>query len=86
MGAEKLVQQFKKAAIDAVNESQPMGCVFGLVTRNSPLNIQVDSKLNLTPTFFMLTETSKKIDYKIGDKVLLIKMQGGQKYIVIDRV
>jgi hypothetical protein len=86
MSADKLVQTFKKAAIEAVNEAQPMSCVFGLVTKNSPFNIQIDSKLNLTSTFLMLTETSKKIDYKIGDKVLLIKMQGGQKYIVIDRV
>ncbi|WP_315169487.1 DUF2577 domain-containing protein [Metaclostridioides mangenotii] len=86
MAADKLVQALKKAAIEAVNEAQPMGCVFGLVTKKSPLNIQIDSKLNLTSTFLMLTETSKKIDYKIGNKVLLIKMQGGQKYIVIDRM
>lgn len=123
----ELVQLVKKAAVEAVNASSPMGFCFGTVTSASPLKIQVDQKKTLTEAQLILTNNvrdfavemttlpdfheteeesggsgdaafaSHKHKYqgrkkckvhlalKSGEKVILLRCDGGQKYIVLDR-
>ena len=123
----ELVQLVKKAAVEAVNASSPMGFCFGTVTSSSPLKIQVDQKKTLTEAQLILTNNvrdfavemttlpdfheteeesggsgdaafaSHKHKYqgrkkwkvhlalKSGEKVILLRCDGGQKYIVLDR-
>jgi len=123
----ELVQLVKKAALEAVNASGPMGLCFGTVTSASPLKIQVDQKKTLTEAQLILTNnvrdfavemttlpdfheteeesggsgdaafSSHKHKYqgrkkwkvhlalKAGEKVILLRCDGGQKYIVLDR-
>jgi len=81
-----LYELIKEISINVVEESQPMAVFFGTITNMSPINIFIDSKLTLKPLHISMTDTAKKIDFKTGDKVLLLRMKGGQKYIVIDRV
>lgn len=151
----KLVQVVKKAAVDAVNASQPTGVVFGKVVSSSPLQIKTDQKLTLSMAQLVLSrnvtnftvsmsvehstekslelldlththdysgtsqeggsdfhthsyqgaaEQSNKKDLshfhayegtkeflinnglKTGEDVIMMQMQGGQKFIVMDRV
>ena len=123
----ELVQLVKKAAVEAVNASSPMGFCFGTVTSASPLKIQVDQKKTLPEAQLILTNNvrdfavemttlpdfheteeesggsgdaafaSHKHKYqgrkkwkvhlalKSGEKVILLRCDGGQKYIVLDR-
>ena len=120
----ELVQLVKKAALEAVNASGPMGLCFGTVTSASPLKIQVDQKKTLTEAQLILTNNvrdfsvemtvdhttdaasggsgdasfaSHRHDYtgrkkfkvhlglKTGEKVILLRCDGGQKFIVLDR-
>ena len=99
-----LVQIIKKAALEAVEASNPANVVFGTVLSANPLSIRVDQKIILTEEF--LVRSRNVTDYEteativsqgreriiihnalaVGDKVILMKMQGGQKYVVMDKV
>jgi len=115
----------KKAALEAVNASDPTAIVFGKVISIAPLKINIEQKMTLTKEFLVLTRnvtdhkvfmtvdhvtenrsggsgdasfashnhayTGKKEftvhnGLVVGDEVVMVQMQGGQKYIVIDRV
>ena len=128
-----LVALIKKAAIEAVVASNPMGILFGQVMSIAPLKINVEQKLTLTDKQLILTknvrdyeaemtvnhftnedsylntthshpdagansfDSTHKHEYsgrkkftvhnglKAGDEVILLRMQGGQKYVVLDK-
>lgn len=102
LDATDLLNIVKKAAIEAVNTSQPCDFCFGKVTSVNPLNILVEQKMTLGNAQLILTRnvTDFKIEIttsetkeitihnalQIGDKVILLKKKGGQKYLVLDRV
>lgn len=46
----------KKAAMDAVDNSQPMAVLFGTVKSESPLSVAVDQKTVLTKEFLVIPE------------------------------
>lgn len=99
-----LVKLIKKAAVEAVNASDPTTIRYGEVISTNPLQIRIDQKLILGTAQLKLTrnvtdyETEMNVNggakqtfkvfnaLKVGEKVLLIRMQGGQTYIVVDRV
>lgn len=123
--AAKSVEIVKRAALDAVNASNPSGIYFGTVISSSPLKISVEQKMILTEKQLVLTSlvqdfsVSMTVDHKTeekgggsgsaayeshyhdykgtksfrihlglksGEKVILLRVQGGQKYIVLDRI
>ena len=55
--ANALVEVIKRAAVDAVNASQPSDFCYGTVTSNSPLKILVEQKMELTAKQLVLTRT-----------------------------
>lgn len=124
-----LVEVIKKAAVEAVQASNPTNLVVGLVESAEPLVITVEQRLTLDEDFLILTNQVKNhyvdvsLSYsasseshshtcpdgstssnthmhknsgkkkmilhyglKKGEEVLLFKVQGGQKYIVLDRI
>ena len=94
-----LIESMKKAALDAVNASKPMKIVFGCVESAAPLVVGVDQKLRLEARQLVLPrwltdfeletghETLKVYNaLREGDDVILLQMQGGQRYIVLDRL
>ena len=80
-----LVGAIKKAALQAYDNSDPSTWMIGKVTKESPLQIQIEQRLTLDSDNLILTSTGKDA-IKKGRMMLLIRQQGGQKFIVIDRV
>ncbi|OPA76616.1 hypothetical protein BVG16_15655 [Paenibacillus selenitireducens] len=94
-----LLELIKKAASDAVYAASPVNVVFGTVINTSPIEINVDQRLSLTEEFLVVAESTQELkveiegkEYEIrrglqrGDIVLLLRVQGGQQYVVLDRV
>lgn len=81
-----MIQIIKKAAIEAVEASKPVHVCFGEVIKKSPLTIKIEQRLELEEEFFVITETAKKASLTKGDSVLLLRMQGGQLYAILDKV
>ena len=88
----------KRVAVQAVKETVPANAVFGTVVSTEPLQIDVGYEkpiygelLVLPSSFGKNTHTTTsgghtiEIDnsLKMGDKVALLKMQGGQRHIVL---
>ncbi|KKO50972.1 DUF2577 domain-containing protein [Paenibacillus sp. DMB20] len=89
----------KKASLSAVSNTNPMAVLYGTVISENPLEVNVDQRFNLTEDFLVVGEsmTEYKLyiageEYvirqglKTGDTVLLVRYQGGQTYLVLDRL
>ncbi len=123
-----LLKIIKKAAVEAVEASNPTAILFGKVIKTSPLNIMVEQKMTLTQEFLVLTKNVSdytvemevnantdntdldvviegqtvslkhkhklpssmpvtiKSGLKVNDNVILMRIQGGQKYLVLDKI
>jgi hypothetical protein len=90
----------KQAASDAVEASNPVGIFYGTIKSVDPLEVEVDQRFILTQEFLELTEATRELKVPLGtgeeyilrpklqerDRVILIRIQGGQKYVILDRV
>jgi len=100
--AKDIIYSIKKASIDAVDARQDCDFFFGTVTSKEPLSITIMQGFELTKEQLILTrnvtdyETKIELDITytatiknaldVGDKVILLRGKGGEKYLVIDRV
>lgn len=80
----KLTALIKKIAIDAINSSKPTTVCFGNVTSVNPLSIKINQLLELSSATLIPTSTVKD-KLAVGDEVILLRQQGGQKYLVLDK-
>lgn len=94
-----LVNLIKQASMGAYNASNPVVVMFGTVTKANPLEVNVEQRFTLTRDSLVLTERLTEYRTTVdgneiiirrglqaGDKVLLLRIQGGQQYVVWDRV
>jgi hypothetical protein len=89
------VDLIKQIAIKAVEATNPVNVLFGTVKSVDPLEIEIHQKLKLTKEFLVLTEqlTKYEVDSLVirpglnkGDKVVLMRVQGGHQFVVLDKV
>lgn len=82
-----LLNIIKKVAIEAVEASKPTEICYGKVINTSPLRISVEQKMTLGIAQIVLPQSiTKESELAVSDEVILIRQQGGQKYIVLDRL
>jgi len=121
----QFLKLIKRAAIDAVEANKPVRVYYGTVTKEKPLEINVEQKMTLTEAQLILAKavTDHYVDVEVrhvtgqtgggsgyaafeshshtyagrkkimiynglksGEKVLLIRFQEGQKFVVLDRI
>lgn len=80
----ELVETLKKAAIEAVEAKKPVSIYFGEVVSDNPLKINVEQKMVLSDKQLILTGTILEKGLVVDENVILVRMQGGQKFIVMD--
>lgn len=78
----KFLEAIKVAATEAVDATNPVAVVYGTVASTSPLSVQVEQKALLTAPFL----ANLQPDLEAGNKVALLRVQGGQEYVVLGRV
>lgn len=78
---DNLLSVIKQAAKEAVAQEEPTAVLSGTVTKLNPLTVQIDQKLILTKEFLTVTKEVKS-RLSLG-KVILLKVQGGQKYLIL---
>jgi len=82
-----LLISIKKAAMDAVHAEKQTGVVFGSVVSVEPLGVSIDQKLTLGMVQLVLTQSVTTGDgLLVGEKVVMLQMEGGQTFVVLDRV
>lgn len=80
-----LLQVMKQSARETEKASCPVQICYGKVISLDPLKIQVDQKITLKKAQLVFTRTAYNL-LDIGVQYFLIRQQGGQKYIVLDKV
>ena len=78
---DDLLAVIKQAAKEAVAQAEPTAVLSGTITKINPLTVQIDQKLVLTKEFLTVTKEIKSGLSK--GKVILLKVQGGQKYLIL---
>ncbi len=86
MASSNLIQLIKKIAMEAVNASKPCDYRIGTVASEKPLKVKVSNNIMLDMNFLHLTAAVTEKPLKKGDKVLMFRKQGGNEYMLIDRV
>lgn len=81
-----LLDTIKRAAAGTIEAGSPVEIHFGTITQLNPLEVNVDQRLILSEDFFVLGESVRQKVLRPGDALLLLRMQGGQNYVVLDRV
>ena len=69
-----IVQLMKRAAIEAVDASKSV----------SPLKISLGQKITVDESFLYVTKTARDNIKKTETRVVLLRQQGGGKYLVLD--
>jgi hypothetical protein len=92
----RVLGAIKTGSRGEVDASNPVYIVFGKVKSVDPFELVVDQQLTLTEEFLVIGQYVKEysldftIDgemrhgFRIGDELILCRMQGGQKYVIID--
>jgi len=99
MSIEKLMGAIKQASMGAMDASAPVAVRIGTVKSVSPLAVTVDQRLTLSSEFLLRTAAtlplkvmiggtnySVRDDLQAGDGVVLLRVQGGQQYVILDKV
>ncbi|MCT4686351.1 DUF2577 domain-containing protein [Vallitalea sp.] len=84
---QKFIGALKQINQGVKDNSQDVAFYYGQVIETYPLQIQVDQRFILDEDFLVLTSTvAVNNSLQIGDKIILLRAQGGQQYIVLDKV
>lgn len=59
--------------------------VVGTIEKVSPLTVKIDSKLPIDEDFIHIPSSMKLDKDDIGKKALLLRVQGGQLFIILDK-
>ena len=86
----KLVELIKKISAETIENNKPVAVIYGTVIGIKPLKIQIEQKLLLIEKDLVLTDNVQDFEtgatVKVGEKVILLREQKGQKYVVLNRV
>lgn len=92
--ANDFMELIKKTVKSVLESSKPVNIVFGTVQTPSPLSIITEQQMLLgaaqlvlcrNVTTYTASSTLTNV-LKAGDKVVMIREQGGQRFLVLDRV
>jgi hypothetical protein len=77
---DNIVRAIKIAALDAIESQKPVDVMFGMVVSDFPLVINIEQRLQLTEEYLVLM---RGVEVDLGDRVVLLREQGGQEFVVL---
>ena len=75
----------KQIAENVFTAMRPADWCYGKVTSLSPFQVQIDQKLPLKKEFLAVRTGVSASSFKVGDKLILLRKQGGQEYLILDK-
>ena len=75
----------KQIAENVFTAMRPADWCYGKVISLSPFQVQIDQKLPLKKEFLAVRTGVSASSFKVGDKLILLRKQGGQKYLIFDK-
>ena len=80
-----LFNAIKQIAKDVFDMLQPADWCYGKVISLDPFQVQIDQKLPLKKEFLAVRTGVSASSFKVGDKLILLRKQGGQEYLILDK-
>ncbi|BBH19864.1 hypothetical protein Back11_12090 [Paenibacillus baekrokdamisoli] len=94
-----LVELMKKISVGAVDASSPVAVYFGIISAIHPLEVAVNQRFILPEDFLVVPENLSEFKLNIGgqetvirrglevgDKIVMLRIKGGEQYVILDRV
>ena len=81
-----MLNTIKQTVLETLEAMKPVAVMIGTITKTNPLEVTIDQKLKPDADFLIVPEALAQKDLKVGDRVVLIRVQGGQQYLILDRV
>ena len=75
----------KQIAENVFTAMRPADWCYGKVISLSPFQVQIDQKLPLKKEFLAVRTGVSASSFKVGDVLILIRKQGGQQYLILDK-
>lgn len=77
------IEVIKQVAVNAVESGKPVNILYGNVVSVAPLKIKISQQQILTKEFF--TAVEPKPTFIAGEKLVLVRVQGGQRYLILGK-
>lgn len=83
-----MVDAIKQVVINYLNYAKLADVLFGNVINMNPVTVKLDTSSNLyiSEPFLVITDRFKKEPLSVGDKVVLVRAHGGQRFVILDKV
>ena len=75
----------KQIAENVFEARRPADWCYGKVISLDPFQVQIDQKLPLKKEFLAIRTGMSTSSFKVGDKLILLRKQGGQEYLILDK-
>lgn len=75
----------KQIAENVFTAMRPADWCYGKVISLSPFQVQIDQKLPLKKEFLAVRTGVSASSFKVGDRLILLRKQGGQEYLILDK-
>ena len=75
----------KQIAENVFTAMRPADWCYGKVISLSPFQVQIDQKLPLKKEFLAVRTGVSASSFKVGDKLILLRKQGGQEFLILDK-
>ncbi len=79
-----MLEIIRRAVAEALSQWQLTDYTLGVVEKTLPLQLKLRDDLYLTKENLIMTD--KISDLTVGDKLVLLRVMRGQKYIVLSKV
>lgn len=81
-----LAECIKQNAINAIEAGKPVEICFGKVVSCSPFRVQLEQKIILEKKDLLVRYGITTKSFESGQKLILFRCQGGQQYLIFDRI
>lgn len=75
----------KQIAAGVFEAQKPVEACFGTVQSRSPFQVRLDQKKILGKEYFIVRAGVTAQSFEVGDTLILLRVQGGQQYLIYDR-
>ena len=79
----QFVEVIKQVAVNAIESRKPVNVVYGTVISTSPFQVRLSQKEVYGAEFFIAAAGHEP--YAAGDRLILIRVQGGQEYLIFGK-
>lgn len=81
--SNNLINVIQELVVKTIYAQKPVQLTYGTIKSTTPLKIFIDQRLVLDADFLIMLKSVKIKYLNIGDRVALLREQGGQKYILL---